>query len=101
MLSRLGMEAADPLDEFLNQALKYDDSAPASLMGFLASLRASGTEIKRDMEQGRDEVRIMTVHGAKGLEAPIVILPDTCSARSGLDARRAVGDGGCCSASRD
>jgi ATP-dependent helicase/nuclease subunit A len=83
MLARLGIEAADPLDEFLNQALKYDDTAPASLMGFLASLRASGTEIKRDMEQGRNEVRIMTVHGAKGLEASIVFLPDTCSARSG------------------
>ena len=83
MLARLGIEAADPLDEFLNQALKYDDSSPASLMGFLASLRASGSEIKRDMEQGRNEVRIMTVHGAKGLEAPIVFLPDTCSARSG------------------
>ncbi len=83
MLARLGVEAADPLDEFLNQALKYDDSAPASLTGFLAALRESGTEIKRDMEQGRNEVRVMTVHGAKGLEAPIVILPDTCSARSG------------------
>ncbi len=83
MLARLGIEVADPLDEFLNQALKYDDAAPASLMGFLASLRESGTEIKRDMEQGRNEVRIMTVHGAKGLEAPIVFLPDTCSARSG------------------
>ena len=83
MLSRLGTEAADPLDEFLNQALKYDDGEPASMSGFLASLRASNTVIKRDMEQGRNEVRVMTVHGAKGLEAPIVILPDTCSARSG------------------
>lgn len=83
MLARLGIDAADPIDEFLNQALKYDDGAPASLTGFLASLRASGTEIKRDMEQGRNEVRIMTVHGAKGLEAPIVFLPDTCSSRSG------------------
>ncbi len=83
MLARLGIDAADPIDEFLNQALKYDDGAPASLTGFLASLRASGTEIKRDMEQGRNQVRVMTVHGAKGLEAPIVFLPDTCSARSG------------------
>ena len=39
--------------------------------------------IKRDMEQGRGEVRVMTVHGAKGLEAPIVFLPDTCTTRSG------------------
>jgi ATP-dependent helicase/nuclease subunit A len=83
ILTRLGAEASDPLDEFLNQALKYDDSAPASLTGFLAALRASGAEIKRDMDQGRNEVRVMTVHGAKGLEAPIVFLPDTCSARSG------------------
>ena len=41
-------------------------------------------EVKRDMERARDEVRVMTVHGAKGLEAPIVFLPDTCSTRSGL-----------------
>src|SRR5690606_3706611 len=40
-------------------------------------------EIKRDQEHGRDEVRVMTVHGAKGLEAPIVFLPDTCSVHSG------------------
>ena len=46
-------------------------------------LRDGAREIKRDMEQGRDEVRVMTVHGAKGLEAPIVFLPDTCSTRSG------------------
>ena len=83
MLGRLGAEVADPIDEFLNQALKYDDGAPASLTGFLTALRQSEAEIKRDMEQGRNEVRIMTVHGAKGLEAPIVFLPDTCSARSG------------------
>ncbi|MFX9600815.1 3'-5' exonuclease, partial [Acinetobacter baumannii] len=51
--------------------------------GFLASVRASDHTIKRDMDQGRDEVRIMTVHGAKGLEAPIVFLPDTCSVKSG------------------
>ena len=82
-LHRLGAEAADALDEFLELAIGYDDGAPPSLTGFLASLRESGHEVKRDMEQGRDEVRVMTVHGAKGLEAPIVFLPDTCSARSG------------------
>ena len=79
MLTRLGAEAADPIDEFLNLALLYDEGAPPSLQGFLTWLRAAETEIKRDMEQGRDEVRIMTVHGAKGLEAPIVFLPDTCA----------------------
>jgi ATP-dependent helicase/nuclease subunit A len=77
MLARLGPEAAEALDEFLDRALAYDrDSAP-SLQGFINELRAGDVEIKRDMEQKRDEVRIMTVHGAKGLEAPIVFLPDT------------------------
>ena len=83
MLARLGAEAADALDEFLNLALAYDETAPPSLQGFLSWLRQGRREIKRDMEQGRDEVRVMTVHGAKGLEAPIVFLPDTCSTRSG------------------
>jgi len=82
-LARLGPEAADPLDEFLNLALAYDDRAPPSLTGFLAHLRETDAEVKRDMEHGRDEVRVMTVHGAKGLEAPIVFLPDTCSIASG------------------
>jgi ATP-dependent helicase/nuclease subunit A len=79
LLARLGPEAADPIDEFLNLALMYDEREPPSLVGFLDWLRATDREIKRDMEHGRDEVRIMTVHGAKGLEAPIVFLPDTCA----------------------
>jgi ATP-dependent helicase/nuclease subunit A len=82
MLARLGTEAADAIDEFLNLALAHDDGAPPSLQGFLAWLREGERQIKRDMEQGRNEVRVMTVHGAKGLEAPIVFLPDTCSTRS-------------------
>ncbi len=83
MLARLGPEAAEPLDEFLNLALQYDDRNPPSLQGFLVWLRRLRVEIKRDQDHGRDEVRVMTVHGAKGLEAPIVFLPDTCSSRSG------------------
>ena len=83
LLARLGPEAADPIDEFLNLALSYDDAAPPSLTGFLAYLREADREVKRDMEHGRNEVRVMTVHGAKGLEAPIVFLPDTCSTATG------------------
>ena len=78
MLTRLGPEAAEAIDEFLDLALAYDRDAAPSLQGFVNQLRASDVEIKRDMEQDRDEVRIMTVHGAKGLQAPIVFLPDTC-----------------------
>ena len=86
LLERLGPEAADGIDEFLNLALSYDDQAPPSLTGFLSWVRADERQIKRDMDQGRDEVRVLTVHGAKGLEAPIVILPDTCSTGSGSNA---------------
>ncbi len=82
LLSRLGPDAADAIDEFLNLALTHDDGAPPSLTGFLHWLREGSREIKRDMEHGREEVRVMTVHGAKGLEAPIVFLPDTCGAAS-------------------
>jgi len=74
---RMGEEYHDPIDEFLGQALLYERSHPPSLQGFLHWLNASDSEIKRDMEQSENAVRIMTVHGAKGLQAPIVILPDT------------------------
>ncbi len=77
ILRRLGREANDALDEFLELALSYERKAPASLQGFMAWLRAADTEVKRDMEISRDEVRVMTVHGAKGLEAPVVIMADT------------------------
>jgi ATP-dependent helicase/nuclease subunit A len=82
-LARLGHEAADALDEFLELALDYERRQPPSLQGFLAWLRAAETEIKRDMEIARDEVRVMTVHGAKGLEAPLVILADTTTRPAG------------------
>ena len=55
-----------------------------SLQGFIAWLRAAESEVKRDMEMARDEVRVMTVHGAKGLEAPIVILADTTTPPQGF-----------------
>ena len=77
MLARLGPEAADVLDEFMTLARGFEKGEAASLAGFLAILRRGGAETKRDMDSGRDEVRVMTVHGAKGLEAPIVILADT------------------------
>jgi ATP-dependent helicase/nuclease subunit A len=82
ILRRLGHEANDALDEFLELALGYERKAPASLQGFLAWLRAADTEVKRDMEISRNEVRVMTVHGAKGLEAPVVFLVDTASSPS-------------------
>ncbi len=81
ILARLGHEAADPLDEFLNLALTYEQRETPSLQGFLDWVRAAQSEVKRDMEMARDEVRVMTVHGAKGLEAKTVILVDTTTTR--------------------
>lgn len=77
ILARLGPEAADPLEEFLTLALDYERTATPSLQGFLHWLGArDDVEIKRELEQAGGNVRIMTVHGAKGLEAPVILIPD-------------------------
>jgi ATP-dependent helicase/nuclease subunit A len=83
LLARLGHEADDALDELLHLALDYEQRETASLQGFVAWLRSAQTDVKRDMEMTRDEVRVMTVHGAKGLEAPIVVLADTTTPPAG------------------
>src|SRR5262249_10155021 len=78
MLERLGPEAAEPVEEFLALALFYEREHAPSLQGFLRWITAGDIEVKRDFgAHQRDEVRILTVHGAKGLEAPVVFLPDT------------------------
>jgi ATP-dependent helicase/nuclease subunit A len=86
LLARLGPEAEDALDEFLEAALAFEADHPPSLQGFLHWLVAGETEVKRDLDRGMGEVRVLTVHGAKGLEAPIVFLPDTTSVPSQVDA---------------
>ena len=78
LLQRLGPDAADPIDEFLNLALLFERTHVPSLQGFLQWLGSGAVEVKRDFDQDAGgQVRIMTVHGAKGLQAPIVFLPDT------------------------
>lgn len=78
LVARLGPQANEPIDEFIAAALSYERENAPSLQGFLSWFPRHAGEIKRDLDQGRNEVRVLTVHGAKGLEAPIVILPDTC-----------------------
>ena len=78
LLSRLRHEANDPIDEFLSLSLSFENAHTPSLQSFLHWVEQGQAEIKRDLDQGAlDEVRVMTVHGAKGLQAPIVILADT------------------------
>lgn len=78
LLQRLGPEAEDGIDELLSQALAYERTDIPSLTGFLVWLATDEVEVKRQMDSEGHRIRVMTVHGAKGLEAPIVILPDTC-----------------------
>lgn len=83
LVRRLGWEAEDAIDEFMGLTLAFERAHPPSLQGFLHWLESGAVEIKRDLEQGgHDAVRIMTVHGSKGLQAPIVFLPDTLQAPS-------------------
>lgn len=77
LIARLGTEAEDAIDELLNQALAYERSAVPSLTGFLSWLEADSVQVKRQADGAGDKIRVMTVHGSKGLEAEIVILPDT------------------------
>ncbi len=83
LLGRLGPDAADPIDEFLALALAHEQRDPPSMHMFLAEVEATDAAIKRDMEGGSEGVRVLTVHASKGLEAPIVFLPDTCTASDG------------------
>ncbi|MFN3400486.1 MAG: double-strand break repair helicase AddA, partial [Ferrovibrio sp.] len=78
LVARLGPQANEPIDEFIAATLSYERENAPSLQGFLSWFPRHAGEVKRDLDQGRNEVRVLTVHGAKGLEAPIVILPDTC-----------------------
>jgi len=77
LIARLGAEAEDGIDALLSQALAYEASEVPSLTGFLGWMETEEVEVKRQMDAQGDRIRVMTVHGAKGLEAPIVVLPDT------------------------
>ncbi|ODT75111.1 MAG: double-strand break repair helicase AddA [Pelagibacterium sp. SCN 64-44] len=77
--ARLGMEVDDVLAELLALALDHEQTSQPSLQGFLVAMRQRQGSIKRDLPESGGGVRVMTVHGAKGLEAPIVILADAAT----------------------
>jgi len=84
LVARLGAEAEEALDALLHQAAQYEMANVPSVTGFLVWIDTLSPQVKRQLESGQDQIRIMTIHGAKGLEAPIVILPDTAKKREKL-----------------
>ncbi|WP_374425708.1 double-strand break repair helicase AddA [Paracoccus sp. (in: a-proteobacteria)] len=86
LLARLGAEAQDGIDELLSQALSYESGETPSLTGFLVWLSGDDVEVRRQAgsagEDGEGLIRVMTVHGSKGLESPIVIMPDSAKRQS-------------------
>lgn len=77
--ARLGTEVDEVISEFLELALAHEQNEQPSLQGFAADMRRRNVSIKRELAEGGGGVRVMTVHGAKGLEAPIVIMADAAS----------------------
>ncbi len=80
ILARLGSEANDVLDAFMDYTLTIQKTGLPGLQAFLETLSANDPEIKREFDQNHEEIRIMTVHAAKGLEAAVVFLVDPGSA---------------------
>ena len=81
LTARLGEEARDPIDELLSAALAFGRENTPSLQGFLDWFDRGEGEIVRDAGGAGDAVRVLTVHGSKGLEAPLVVLADAAGSR--------------------
>ena len=93
IFTRLGLEAKDAMEAFLSRALAHQRESFPSLQHFVQSFAGDEQELKRDMDGGSREVRVMTVHGSKGLEAPVVFLPDTTQVPKTSDTVIKVEDG--------
>lgn len=95
-IARLGTECEDAIDEFINYSLSFEQEKIASLQLFIESMQTDNIEVKRNLEQTNfDAVRLMTVHGSKGLQAPVVILPDTVRIPSVKQEAGWIDDGDC------
>lgn len=87
LIERLGREVREPVEALLQRALDHGRGGPPGLAAFLSALETQNPDVKRELDAAPGAagggVRVMTVHGAKGLEAPMVILPDTTGAAAG------------------
>ena len=92
-INRMGVEVEDALDEFINLTIAYEQQNPPSLQGFIEWMGQSDVVIKRQTEQKDiNAVRLMTVHGSKGLQAPVVFLPDTVSVKASKCEQKVLSD---------
>lgn len=87
LIAAMGAAVADPIDEFVALALRYAGERPASLTGFLTWVDRDQADVKRELEGPAAGVRLLTAHSAKGLQAPVVFLPDTARAGGGRPRR--------------
>jgi ATP-dependent helicase/nuclease subunit A len=83
LLARLGPDSEEAIDVFMARLRQWQASNPPSLLGFIEAMLASETDVKRDMEEAHGRVRVMTVHGSKGLEARVVFLADVFNSTTG------------------
>ena len=77
--ARLGLEVEESINALLEQARKFEKSHIPDLTSFILWMETDDVYIKRELETESTTIRVMTIHGSKGLESPIVILPDTSS----------------------
>ena len=77
-IESLGTQIIDPLEEFITICLAYERTRPGTLRHFIKWFITGNSEIKRDMDSGVG-VRIVTIHGSKGLQSGVVFLIDTTS----------------------
>ena len=82
LVARLGAETSDAIDALLMQALDFEQRHTPSLTQFITWMNTGDVTLKREMDASANEVRVTTVHGAKGLEAPLVIVPDVAKGRA-------------------
>ncbi|MGJ8528579.1 double-strand break repair helicase AddA [Maritalea sp.] len=88
--ARLGPEIDDVINEFLNMALAHEQTDQPSMLGFVTAMRQSESQIKRELSEASGAIRVMTVHGAKGLEAPIVFSIDATSSPAGQQNNKSI-----------
>jgi hypothetical protein len=85
--SERGEQARANIEKLLEMAREFEERGFTNLFDFVERIteliEAEEVESEAPVNTGRDAVRLMTMHGAKGLEFPIVVLPSLHSKAGG------------------